>query len=125
MFIRAGAGRKHQGRLNSLLAGYIAGAVVVALIGMLAWFHVIPGADTFLINGRARSTFKDANVFGPFLILPAMIVMMRVLTGHYRSLLLNAAIAALLCLALAVVVFARRMGAFRRHRSSSWSRCAS
>ena len=100
IFIALVLAENTQGRLNSLLAGYIAGAVVVALIGVLAWFHAIPGAETFLINGRARATFKDANVFGPFLILPALIVMMRVLTGYTRSLLVNAAIAALLCLAL-------------------------
>ena len=89
-----------QGRLDALLAGYIAGAVVVALIGVLAWFHAIPGEDIFLINGRARATFKDANVFGPFLILPGLIVMARVLAGHYRSLIVNLGIAALICLAV-------------------------
>jgi hypothetical protein len=89
-----------QGRLDALLAGYTAGAAVVALIGVLAWFHVIPGQDIFLVNGRARATFKDANVFGPFLILPAMIVISRLLTGHYRSMLLNLGTALLLSLAL-------------------------
>ncbi|MGZ5805049.1 MAG: O-antigen ligase domain-containing protein, partial [Xanthobacteraceae bacterium] len=75
IFIMLALAENTQGRLNALLAGYIAGGVVVGLIGILAWFHVIPGTDIFLINGRARSTFKDANVFGPFLILPAMIVL--------------------------------------------------
>jgi hypothetical protein len=89
-----------KGRLDGLMAGYIAGAVVVALIGILAWFHAIPGGDIFLINGRARATFKDANVFGPFLILPGLIVIARLLTGHYRSLLVNAGITGVISLAL-------------------------
>ncbi|MGZ5853674.1 MAG: O-antigen ligase family protein [Xanthobacteraceae bacterium] len=100
IFIMLALAENTQGRLNALLAGYIAGGVVVGLIGILAWFHVIPGTDIFLINGRARSTFKDANVFGPFLILPAMIVLMRFLTGTYRVLLINLATLGILCLAL-------------------------
>ncbi|HVG51595.1 MAG TPA: O-antigen ligase domain-containing protein, partial [Xanthobacteraceae bacterium] len=89
-----------KARLDSIIAGYIAGAVVVALIGILAWFGKLPFQDTLLINGRARSTFKDANVFGPFLILPIMVVAVKVLTGHYRSLIVNGGIAGILCLAL-------------------------
>lgn len=100
IFIMLALAENTQGRLNALLAGYIAGAVVVGLIGIMAWFHVIPGTDIFLINGRARSTFKDANVFGPFLILPAMIMLMRFLTGTYRVLLINLATLGVLCLAL-------------------------
>lgn len=87
-------------RLRALLAGYIASAVVASIIAIAAWARVIPNADFFLLNGRALGTFKDANVFGPFLILPAMIVIDRLLSGQYRSFLLNAGIVLLLSAAL-------------------------
>lgn len=89
-----------MGRLRALTAGYIAGAVLVSLIGIAAWFHVIPGSDLFLINERVRSTFKDANVLGAYLVLPATIVIGRLLTGQYRSFILNAGIAGILTLGL-------------------------
>ncbi len=65
-------------RLDALLNGYIIAAAITALIGVLAYFGKIPGADRFLLYGRAASTFKDPNVFGPFLILPALLLLQRV-----------------------------------------------
>jgi hypothetical protein len=60
-------------RVNVIYQGWIAAAVVSSLIGILAYFSLIPSADTFLIYGnRVKSTFKDANVFGPFLVLPTV-----------------------------------------------------
>lgn len=100
LFFALALAENTQGRLNALMSGYIAGAVVVSLIGIAAWFHVIPGADLFLINGRARSTFKDANVLGAYLVLPVTIVIGRLLTGQYRSFVFNAAIAGILSLGL-------------------------
>ncbi len=100
MFFALALAENTKGRLNALMAGYIAGAVIVSLIGIAAWFHVIPGEDVFLINGRARSTFKDANVLGAYLVLPATMVIGRLLTGQYRSFVFNAAIAGILSLGL-------------------------
>jgi hypothetical protein len=50
--------------------------------------HFVPSEDTFIWAGRIRSTFKDPNVFGPFLILPAMIVIERMLARriHFTDL---------------------------------------
>jgi len=57
-------------------------AVVVALIGILAYFHLIPGSDLFLLYDRARSTFMDPNVYGPFLMFPALILFRRIMVGR-------------------------------------------
>jgi hypothetical protein len=60
-------------RVRVIYGAWIAAAVVSSLIGVMAYFGVMPSADTFLIYGnRVKSTFKDANVFGPFLVLPAV-----------------------------------------------------
>ncbi len=87
-------------RLHSLLAGYIASAVVVSLFAIVTWARLIPGSELFILNGRALGTFKDANVFGPFLILPAMVIIDRMLARQYRSLIINGGIVLLIGAAL-------------------------
>lgn len=89
-------------RLNALLAGYLAGALVASLIAILSWFHAFPGADMFLHLGRAKATFKDPNVFGPFLVLPGLIVIARLLSGRGGRFLLN--LAMLLLISSAVLL---------------------
>ncbi len=72
-------------RLRALLAGYLAAALVASLVAILAWFHAIPDADFFLYLGRAKATFKDPNVFGPFLVLPGLIVIGRLMAQREYS----------------------------------------
>jgi len=55
-----------------ILKGYLVAALLSALIGITAYFHLIPYSDLFLMYGRAKALFKDPNVFGPFLVLPAL-----------------------------------------------------
>jgi O-antigen ligase len=66
-------------RMRLIMAAYTAIAVLLAIIGTLAYLRLMPGADLFLRYGRAKATFKDPNVFAPFLILPAMFALQRVL----------------------------------------------
>ena len=52
-----------------VLSGYTAAAVIAAAAGVIGYFGALPGAfDLFTEYGRARGTFKDANVLGPFLV---------------------------------------------------------
>lgn len=68
-----------RARLDALLAGYVACALVASIVGMLGLAEIIPGYDTFTHNtGRLRATFKDANVFGPFLVLPILLMILQV-----------------------------------------------
>lgn len=55
-----------------LLNGYLLSACISALIGVLAYFHMIPFSETFLLFTRAKAFFKDPNVFGPYLVIPAL-----------------------------------------------------
>jgi O-antigen ligase len=66
-------------RMRVIMAAYTAAAVAAAIIGTLAYLRLMPAADIFLLYGRARATFKDPNVYGPFLILPAMFALQRLL----------------------------------------------
>lgn len=106
MFIAMAMAEDTERRLNILIAGYIASAVIASFIAVASWFHAFPGADFFIYVGRTRGTFKDPNVFGPFLILPTVIVIGRLLAGQYRSLILNAGIVMLLSLAV-LLTFSR------------------
>ncbi|WP_277585655.1 O-antigen ligase family protein [Psychrobacillus antarcticus] len=61
-----------QTRLQLILHGYLISACLSAIIGLLAYFNLIPFSDLFLMYGRAKALFKDPNVFGPFLVMPAL-----------------------------------------------------
>lgn len=57
---------------NILFVGYYCSAIIATVIGVLAYFHLLPDSDRFLMFGRVKSTFKDPNVFGPYLVFPAL-----------------------------------------------------
>lgn len=68
-------------RMRLVIGAYTAVAVLAALIGTLAYLGLIPGGEIFTRYGRAKATFNDPNVYGPFLVLPAMYALQRVLLG--------------------------------------------
>src|SRR5260370_14495329 len=80
-------------RTEILMRGYIVGAVVTSAIAVLGYFELIPGWEAFIGALRARSTFKDPNVFGAFLILPGLIMLQRILFGGLRGMLRNTPVA--------------------------------
>ena len=58
-------------------------ATVISLAGIAGYFSAFPHAhELFATFDRALGAFKDPNVFGPFLIWPALIVIERMLTRH-------------------------------------------
>jgi len=64
--------RINQTRLQFILHGYLLSACLSAIIGILAYFNLIPFNDLFLMYGRAKALFKDPNVYGPFLVMPVL-----------------------------------------------------
>lgn len=72
-------------RADLIFRAWVVGAVICSIIGTLAYFHAIPSAETFLRYSRVKSTFKDPNVFGPFLILPAVWLVQRIYTATMRQ----------------------------------------
>ena len=74
-----------EGRLAVARTAYIAAAVVCSIAGILGYFHLIPGGgDSFTLYGRATGFFKDPNVFSPFLIWPALMLISRSLVDGFR-----------------------------------------
>jgi hypothetical protein len=99
-------------RLDMLLKGYLAVAVAVALFGILTYFHLLPGSDTFMFASRSRSTFKDPNVLGAFLVLPTVLCLQRTMTGRLRDFLVGSLMTAVLAIELLLAFSRGAWGAF-------------
>jgi hypothetical protein len=68
-------------RLDMLRHGLIVGALIASLAGIAGYFNLIPGGrDLLTLYDRARGTFKDPNVLGAFLILPALFALQSVVS---------------------------------------------
>ena len=86
-------------RLATMRIAYTISAIMVAFAGISGYFGLFPGAEQhFAPFGRALGSFKDPNVFGPFLIWPIMFVVYRMLTRHIR--LADLAVSGILLFAL-------------------------
>lgn len=80
-----------QPSLYRLVFGaWLAAAVSTAALGIAGYFDAFPGASIFTRYGRAAGAFEDPNVFGPFLTLPGIWLLYRVLTGSPARMVLNA-----------------------------------
>ena len=65
-----------------ILRAYILSAVLTSTVGIIGYFGLVPGTEMFTKYGRAAGAFQDPNVFGPFLTLPAIYLLHKVLTGN-------------------------------------------
>src|ERR1041385_7575051 len=73
--------RNSMARLASMRAAYLLTATLASLAGIAGYFHLFPNAyEWFTMDGRVFGGFKDPNVFGPFLILPLLIELQRLMT---------------------------------------------
>lgn len=64
-----------------ILHAWTAAAVIAAVCGLIGYFSLLPGThDLFTKFGRAAGTFKDPNVFGPFMVVPLLYLLHLVLT---------------------------------------------
>jgi len=99
-------------RLALLLNGYLVVAVLVSVFGIITYFRLIPGSDPFIFASRSRSTFKDPNVLGAFLVLPAVLAVQQTMTGRLRDFLTGGAVAAVLVIELLLAFSRGAWGAF-------------
>src|ERR1700733_3415626 len=71
-------------RLDLLRRGLIVGGLIAAIAGIAGYFNLVPGGhDLLTLYERARGTFKDPNVFGAFLVLPALFVLQSVVSDRF------------------------------------------
>jgi hypothetical protein len=72
-----------EARLDMLRRGLIVGALIAATAGIAGYFNLVPGGhDLLTLYERTRGTFKDPNVLGAFLILPALFVLQSVVSDR-------------------------------------------
>jgi hypothetical protein len=67
-----------EGNLARLLIvrrAYLFAALIATAAGYLGFFHLVPHYQIFLDNDRVSATFKDPNVYGPFLVFPLLLIL--------------------------------------------------
>jgi hypothetical protein len=107
IFYAAVLSANSQARLDHLLRGYTAAAVIAAVAGIVAYFHLFGSvSDPFVLYGRARGTFNDPNVLGAFLVLPAILLFQRVLIGRPSVVIRNGGLLLVLLVGL-LLTFSR------------------
>src|ERR1019366_9560599 len=94
-------------RLDMLRRGLIVGATIAATAGVAGYFNLVPGGHDLLTRyERARGTFKDPNVLGAFLILPALFVLQSVVSDRLGKSFRSAVAFAIMALAI-LLAFSR------------------
>ena len=77
-------------RLDLIFRAWVAGAIITSILGILGYFHAFPGSEVFTLYDRAKGAFQDPNVFGPFIIPPALYLVHGMLTQSILKLPLKA-----------------------------------
>ena len=94
-------------RLDMLRRGLTVGAMVASLAAVGGYFNLVPGGhDLLTLYERARGTFKDPNVLGAFLILPALFALQNVVTARFGKALRNTVAFGIISLAI-LLAFSR------------------
>src|SRR5207253_10708472 len=99
-----------EARLDMLRRGLIVGAMIAALAALAGYFNLVPGGhDLLTLYDRARGTFKDPNVLGAFLILPALFVLQSVVSDRLGKSLRSTIAFGIMSLAI-LLAFSRAAG---------------
>jgi len=101
-FIIAGfVAHKPNAHTRLILNGYLVAALIAGGAGLVGYFGLLPGSyDLFTKFDRAAGTFKDPNVFGTFLIPPAVYALHLAVERPVRQAVLPLAASAVLVLAV-------------------------
>ena len=71
-------------RLTAMRIAYVTTAVIATCVGAMGYFDLFGTGHLFAPLGRALGAFKDPNVFGPFLIWPALFLLDRMIARGFR-----------------------------------------
>jgi hypothetical protein len=83
MFLAMVLSEDTAARLDMLRRGLIVGGLIASIAGIAGYFNLIPGGhDLLTLYERARGTFKDPNVLGAFLILPALFTLQSIVSDR-------------------------------------------
>ena len=79
-----------------IFSGLTVASVIAATAGLIGYFDLMAGSEIFTKFGRATGTFKDPNVFGPFLVPAFLYAIHRALDRPLARTLLPLALAGFL-----------------------------
>ncbi|MCO5065763.1 MAG: O-antigen ligase family protein [Rhizobiaceae bacterium] len=65
----------------TVFQAWITAALLTAFLAIVGYFGLLPGGEIFTRYGRASGAFQDPNVFGPFLVAPATLLLYRLYTA--------------------------------------------
>ncbi len=92
--------KRPEEHLKLILSAWTVAAGVAAVTGIIGYFSLLPGAESLFTKfGRAAGTFKDPNVFGPFMVTPLLYLLHLVLHRPLTRVLLPMGLAGLLAIA--------------------------
>jgi hypothetical protein len=107
MFLAMVVSEDTAARLDMLRRGLIVGALIASIAGIAGYFNLVPGGhDLLTLYDRARGTFKDPNVLGAFLILPALFALQSVVSDSFRKSFRSAIALGIMALAI-LLAFSR------------------
>lgn len=87
--VAAFVAKRPEAHARLIFRATTAGAMIAAITGILGYFDVPPGANlTFTVFGRAAGSFKDPNVYAPFLVPPLVYLLHQSLGNRVRGLFL-------------------------------------
>jgi O-antigen ligase len=78
LWIAAGTTTAYRARI--VARGSVVAATTSATLGLLALVTPLPGSSVMVNGGRVRALFQDPNVFGPFLVPAALILLEEAVT---------------------------------------------
>jgi hypothetical protein len=94
-------------RLDMLSRGLIVGAMIASTAAIAGYFNLIPGGhDLLTLYDRARGTFKDPNVLGAFLVLPALLALQSLVSDRFGKSFRNTIALGIMSLAI-LLAFSR------------------
>ncbi|MBX9841084.1 MAG: O-antigen ligase domain-containing protein [Xanthobacteraceae bacterium] len=84
VFFAAMLTQNTEARLRAITAGVVVGGLIASFAAIFGYFRVVPSLnELLLLYDRARGTFKDPNVLGAFLVFPALLCLLMVVSARF------------------------------------------
>ena len=98
--------QRSERRADVILSALTLGALIAAICGLLGYFNVAGLGDIFTLYDRAKGSFKDPNVLGPYLAPGVLNLLQKLMLGRARHALVSV-VALAIILAGEFVTFSR------------------
>jgi hypothetical protein len=89
IFLAFYLGRDALWRSKLVINGWIFGAVVATVFGLIGAFDIAGTGSWMSLQGRAQGLFKDPNVYSTYIILPCVVLLQKILIGNTRHSVLS------------------------------------